>query len=121
MAQGLKIGLMVGILWLGMGAAHAEPCFTRDLNGTPITLCTNNLPFALPGGGPGELKVVAPGAAGQGFGAQAAAESAQQSAAPAAPGNAWNGQPGALGVHGPEQVRQGKPLPVGAPAKPVAN
>jgi len=121
MAHGMKTWWVVGMFWLGMGAAHAEPCFTRDVNGTPVTECTNNLPFALPTGGPGELKVEVPVAAGQGFGAQAAGVSAQPSAGPAAPGNAWNGQPGAFGVHGPEQVRQGKQLPVGAPAKPAAN
>jgi len=115
MAHKLRIWLVVGSLWAGMGIAHAEPCFTRDVNGAPETKCADKLPFALPTGGPGELKVEALAAAGQGFGAQA------EGGAPAAPGNAWNNQPGKFGVHGPDQVRQGKQLPVVAPAKPAIN
>lgn len=120
MANGLKIGLMAGILWLGIGAAHAEPCFMRDVNGTPVSDCTNTLPFALPTGGPGELRVEGHAVAGQGFGSQAAGTAVQREV-PAAAGNGWSGWPGEFGLHGPERVRQGKQLPVVAPAKPTAN
>ena len=120
MAHGLKIGLVAGILWLGMGAAHAEPCFTRDANGTPVADCTNTLPFVLPTGGAGEIRVEGPAVAGQGFGSQAAGTAAQREA-PAATGNGWSGRPGEFGLHSPEQVRQGMQLPVAAPAKPAGN
>lgn len=121
MAHRLNRWLVVGIFWLGVGAAHAEPCFMRDVNGTPVAECTKSLPFAFPTGGPGELKVGTPPVVGKGFGAQAAGATAQPSALPAASGNAWSGQPGEFGVHGPERVRQGKQLPVAAPAEPAGN
>lgn len=120
MAHGMKTWWVVGMFGLGMGAAHAEPCFTRDVNGTPVTDCTNTLPFALPTGGPGELRVEGHAVAGQGFGSQAAGTAVQREA-PAAAGNGWSGRPGEFGLHGPERVRQGKQLPVVAPAKPTSN
>lgn len=110
---------LIGMIWLGMGAAYAQPCFTREVNGAPVTDCAAKLPFEMPTGKPGELHSGTLDGLRQGFGAQGEDANARAAAAGVAPDPVWQGRPGEFGLHGPDQLRQPNQLPLVVPAKPA--
>jgi hypothetical protein len=100
MKQGMRVWPLVGLVLSGLSVAHAQPCFTREVNGTPVTDCDAKLPFEMPTGKPGELHSGTLDGLRQGFGAQAEDANARAAAAGGAPDPVWQGRPGEFGLPG---------------------